>query len=310
MMEKRFDVVAIGECLVEFNQLSSGLYAHSYAGDTLNTSFYASRLGMRIGYITAIGEDPFGEDIVPLLNLEGIDHTMVATIADRSNGIYFILTEEGEKRYHFLRRDSAATRMLEHQNLDVLRTYIDSSHWLHLSLTSIGIQHDKQKLFELLEDIGDTKISFDANYRASVWPSTSAARECYERMLPYVTMLFVTDTDHETMYGESDFFDAIRRYQSLGVARLAYRMGKNGSVLFDGKAQSMPAHDALVVDTTGAGDAFNAGFLYSSRNGRSFKECGQFATACAAVAIGEQGGMSQGFTKEQVMALLEEDSGE
>lgn len=305
-MEKRLDIVAIGECMVEFAELENGLYLQSYAGDTLNTLFYASRLGLRTGYVSGIGDDPYSQGIIEALDRDGIERIHVKQVKGSSNGTYFVLDNQGRKDYHFLRKYSAATRMLEVLEVKDLAEYINSSCWLHLSLTSIGIQQDKEQFFDLLGSIEGVNISFDANYRASVWRDAEDARIYYERMLPLATVLFVTDTDHQALYGETDFVDAIKRYQSFGVPRFAYRMGEKGSVLFDGKATMIPICEANVLDTTGAGDSFNAGFLYSLRNGRSFAECGKFATACAATAIEERGGMAQGFSKQNVMIKLQE----
>jgi 2-dehydro-3-deoxygluconokinase len=305
MSRQTMDIVAIGECLVEFLECEDGSYQQSYAGDTLNTLFYASRLGLRTGYVTAIGEDPFGEGIRRLLDNEKIDRTFCAS-DDGVNGTYFVLGAKGPKRYHFLRKHSAATRMLEHIDRPKLKSYVQKSKVLHLSLTSIGIQSERDRLIELLSRVAsDVKICLDSNYRASVWADREDAQQWYEQALPYVSMLFVTDTDHEAIYGKEDFVHAIKRYQSYGINRLAYRMGEKGSIIFDGKATTVKAiEDLKVVDTTGAGDAYNAGFIHAMLSGRSFADCGRFATACAATAIEESGGMAKGFSLNKVLEKM------
>ena len=303
---KQLDIIAVGECLVEFQELEDGRYAQSYAGDTLNTLFYASRLGLDTGYISAIGEDPFSQGIRSLLDAERIHRDFVAQ-DDGSNGIYFVLSGSDKKKYHFLRRHSAATRMLEHLDKAKLKEYARRAKVFHLSLTSIGIQSERERLLHLLEYLAsDVKICLDSNYRASVWSDRGEAREWYERALPFVSMLFVTDTDHQSLYDHDDFVTAIKRYQRFGVDRLAYRMGAKGSILFDGKAQTIKAiESANVVDATGAGDAYNAGFIYAMLHSRSFAECGKFATACAAVSVTEPGGMAKSFSIDKVMRMME-----
>ncbi len=306
---QQLDIAAIGECLVEFLELEDGRYAQSYAGDTLNTLFYASRLGLKTGYVTAIGQDPYSEGINLLLDTERIDRTICAN-DDGVNGTYFVLGKGATKRYHFLRKHSAATRMLEHIDKSKLKSYLLKTKVLHLSLTSIGIQSERDRLIDILSLIAsDVKICLDSNYRASVWSDREDAQEWYEQALPYVSMLFVTDTDHDAIYGKESFVHAIKRYQSFGVNRLAYRMGEKGSIIFDGKAQTVLAcEDINVVDTTGAGDAYNAGFIRAMLQGRSFSDCGRFATACAATAIEEMGGMAKGFSILKVMEKLREAS--
>src|SRR6476620_2057367 len=253
MSRQTMEIVAIGECLVEFLECEDGRYEQSYAGDTLNTLFYASRLGLKTGYVTAIGNDPFGAGIERLLDVEGIDRTMCAS-DDGVNGTYFVLGSMMPKRYHFLRKHSAATRMLEHIDKSRLKAYVLRSKVLHLSLTSIGIQSERDRVIDLLSRVAsDVKICLDSNYRASVWADREDAQQWYEQALPYVSMLFVTDTDHDAIYGKEDFVHAIKRYQSYGVDRLAYRMGEKGSIIFDGKAATIKAiEDLEVLDTTGA----------------------------------------------------------
>lgn len=304
---QQLDIVAIGECLVEFLEREDGTFVQSFAGDTLNTLFYASRLGLRTGYVSAIGDDPFTQGMTLLIDGEKIDRSMCA-YDDGPNGVYFILGRDGQKQYHFLRKHSAATRMFEHLERAKLRAYIQKVKVLHLSLTSIGIQSERERMIYLLSRVAaDTKICLDSNYRASVWAGPEEAREWYEQALPYVSMLFVTDTDHEAVYGKEDFVDAIKRYQSFGIDRMAYRMGKRGSVLFDGKAVTIKAIEEVdVIDTTGAGDAYNAGCIHAMLQGRSFADCGRFATACAAAAIEEQGGMAKNFSILKVMEKMKE----
>ncbi|HET6512072.1 MAG TPA: sugar kinase [Candidatus Kapabacteria bacterium] len=307
MSKQPLDIVAIGECLVEFLELEDGRYAQSYAGDTLNTLFYASRLGLKTGYVTAIGQDPYTEGIELLLDTEKIDRTICAS-DDGINGTYFVLGHTGTKRYHFLRKHSAATRMLEHIDIPKLKAYLLKAKVLHLSLTSIGIQSERDRLIDVLSRIAsEVKICLDSNYRASVWADREDAQEWYQQALPYVSMLFVTDTDHEAIYGKESFVHAIKRYQSYGINRLAYRMGDKGSILFDGRAQTVKAVEGLnIVDTTGAGDAYNAGFIHAMLQGRSFYDCGIFATACAATAIEESGGMAKSFNILKVMEKMAE----
>jgi 2-dehydro-3-deoxygluconokinase len=198
--------------------------------------------------------------------------------------------------------------MLEHIDKTKLRAYILKSKVLHLSLTSIGIQSEREQVIELLSRVAsDVKICLDSNYRPAVWADREDAQQWYEQALPYVSMLFVTDTDHDAIYGKESFMHAIKRYQSFGINRLAYRMGDKGSVIFDGKAHTVKAvEDVEVVDTTGAGDAYNAGFIHAMLQGRSFTDCGRFATACAATAIEESGGMAKGFDSAKVMKCMQE----
>ncbi|MBC8145681.1 MAG: hypothetical protein H7X80_08845, partial [bacterium] len=88
--ERPRDLVSLGECLVEMSRRPDGTYQPSIAGDAYNTLFYASRLGLRSGLITAVGDDLFTPMIVERIVDEGIDLSHVQRLGGRRNGIYFI----------------------------------------------------------------------------------------------------------------------------------------------------------------------------------------------------------------------------
>lgn len=309
-MGKKRNIVALGECLVEFSELEGELYRQSFAGDTLNTLFYASRLGLATGYISMLGDDPYTGGIETLLSAEQIDRSLVGR-SSRTNGIYFIKRDSSPNtRLHFIRDRSAAKQAIDLLDLQFVREYILNSHVFHLSLIAIGMTENKQRLLELVGSVaGRILISLDTNYRSSVWESSDQARETLADYLPHIDLLFVTDTDDRAYHGERSTVEVIKHYQSFGVPEFAYRMGAAGSIVFSGKADGIKAIPNIeVLDTTGAGDAYNAGYLFLKLGGAAPRECGVYATACAALAIQGIGGMAKGFTKAGVEQLLQDPS--
>lgn len=304
-MEKSLDIVALGECLVEFAELDRGLYRQSYAGDTLNSLYYASRLGLRTGYITATGDDSFTEGILELLDGVHIDRSHVLTVPGQ-NGLYFIRQEARASRLHFLRDRSAARSLFAHTDVSSLTGYIAQARFFLTSLIAAGMLIDKERFLELVRAASEhTRIAFDTNYRSSVWTSPDEARQWLEAIIPFVHVLFVTDDDDKAIYGERSTMEIVRHYQSLGVGHLVLRMGVKGSLVVEGKAEGVRAmQDIPVVDTTGAGDAYTAGYLSKLLVGAPARTCAEFATACAALAIGEHGGMSPSFRSSRVEELI------
>src|SRR5699024_10255922 len=104
------DIICLGEPLIEFSQTrqpGADVYARAFGGDTMNSAVAASRQGTRVGYLTALGNDNFGQTVLDLLSDEGID-TRHVTIDDTAHtGIYFISYHDGEHRFDYRRRGSA-----------------------------------------------------------------------------------------------------------------------------------------------------------------------------------------------------------
>src|SRR5579872_278278 len=109
----KFDIVSLGECMVEFTQSKSNSWNVRYGGDALNPLIYASRLGARCGFITCTGEDIFQRDLLHEWKSEKIDLSCAKKLHDRRNGLYFVQTDSnGERHFQYYRKNSAATQTL------------------------------------------------------------------------------------------------------------------------------------------------------------------------------------------------------
>ena len=105
-------VACIGECMIELRELPNGHLSRSYGGDTLNTAVYLARLGVPVDYVTALGQDPWSDEMIEGWQSEGIGTRLVARLPNRLPGLYVIQTDStGERRFSYW-RDSAAARSL------------------------------------------------------------------------------------------------------------------------------------------------------------------------------------------------------
>ena len=95
--EKRFDIVALGEAMVEFNQATPGEanYRQGFGGDTSNAAIAAARQGAKVGYLSAVGDDVYGRMLRELWTREGVDHTGVRTDAQAFTAVYFVNQVDG-----------------------------------------------------------------------------------------------------------------------------------------------------------------------------------------------------------------------
>ena len=300
------DLIALGECMVELRADGplgeAAQLTRACGGDTLNALVSAARLGSRCGFVSRVGTDPFGPGLRRAWQAEGIDITH-APLVDGENGVYFIsLLAGGEREFTYRRAGSAATHL---SPADVDATYVAASGTLLLSGITQAISGSAQAATrhaaQLARQVG-TRVAFDPNYRPRLWADRAgdgagldAARAALRELLPWVDLLlpsFPADAallDHTP----SDAPGAARAFAALGVT-VALKDGPHGAWLCDPGAEPLhvPAPPvADVLDTTGAGDAWNGAFLHALTRARPPEQAARTAHASAAHAIRHRGAL-------------------
>jgi 2-dehydro-3-deoxygluconokinase len=311
VMEKTLDLIGIGECLIEFNALGTGddagLYQLGYSGDVLNALSCAGRLGLRTGLISAIGDDPFSEGLREVLISEGIDLTRVPIVEGKPNGVYFVHVDEfGSPSFHFLRKDSAATETFAIQPTSELIHYAKSSRALLFSSIPMAIMKERDKIFDLIRDVqSETAICYDLNIRKSLWNSPSDLIPILDCLAPLVKVLFVSEEDDTFIFGPRLAEIALRDYQARGYSHIVFRRGSEPTLVnYHGDLFEVPVPRVTnIIDTTGAGDAFNAGFIAAMLRGHPPYECTAMGNAAAACSITSRGGRGSAITIERVQRL-------
>ena len=177
MARLRFDLVALGEPLVEFNQVrpdEATAYRQGFGGDTSNTVIAASRLGARTAYVTRLGDDAFGRMFLELWRRESVDSGGVGTDPDAPTGIYFVSHGARGHEFSYLRAGSAASRMRpDDLPLDVL----EASAVLHISGISQAISASAcDTVFAAIDAArsAGARVSYDSNLRLKLWPLARA----------------------------------------------------------------------------------------------------------------------------------------
>ncbi len=290
MSTRRLDLLGLGECMTEFSRLPSGLWQQGFAGDVLNTVTAAAQLGMRAGFATTVGGDPFTDGMIAAWRLEGIDCTAVRRDAARTNGAYFITTDDaGERSFSYLRTNSAATTTLRTMHASALRTLVRSTRVFYLTGITLAVMDDHAKLLAALKRRGTTKVAFDPNWRAALWTDRAAFVRTVTRFLGVVDYFFPSVDDCEALYPGYSVQAIIGRLSRRGVTTIV-KGGTGGAWYREGEnIMHLPAVHTHVVDTTGAGDAFNAGVLAGFKRGLSPSDAVDFAQRVAAIVVGEHG---------------------
>jgi 2-dehydro-3-deoxygluconokinase len=273
-------VYAIGECMIEL-QRSPGASGMDYrfGGDTLNAALYMARLldpsKVRVAYVTGLGVDGMSAEMLASWEREGIDTRCVQRLPDRLPGIYMIETDpDGERRFHYWRKDSAARHWLEAPEAGKVLVQLAAARMVYLSGISLAILSpaDRELLISALAQCrarGGTVV-FDNNYRPRLWEDAREAAEVYRRVLAHTDIALLTLDDEHALYGPHTAHEAVERSRGYGVGEVVVKCGAEPCVVWaDGQLHEVapePVKD--VVDTTAAGDSFGAAYMAARLSGQ------------------------------------------
>ncbi|GEA61176.1 sugar kinase [Vibrio comitans] len=266
-------IAILGECMIELNGEPFGSMKQSYGGDSLNTAVYMARAAghyLQVQYVSALGTDSVSQGMKIRWQDEGINTELVLTDNDRQPGLYLIqLDDKGERTFLYWRDQSPARFMLQHPNFSGVVKALNGVDMVYLSGISLAIlpEQDRYLMIEFLKELKcqGTEIAFDSNYRPALWSNVDEAKHFYQLMYSITDLALVTNDDERALWGDRDETSTLNRLKDQGVKCLVLKMGADGSLFSDFSTREqlfVPATSVeQVVDTTSAGDSFNAGFI-------------------------------------------------
>jgi len=289
-------IACLGEVMVEVARTGGDAARIGVAGDTYNTAVYLSRaLGPgRLAYVTALGADRQSDRIVEMLRAEALDTAHVARLPGKMPGLYLIDTDDrGERSFSYWRSTSAARQMFA-PGSGLSQDFLDGFDTLYLSGISIAIldatARDILAAALIPFRARGGLVAFDTNYRPALWPDVTIARVQMIRFLELTDIAFPSRDDEAVLFGDTSLEDALNRYESLRICQGALKSGGEGAIALDGSRTRRPAsRDVMVVDTTAAGDSFNAGFLSALDQGRDTMACLDAAVSMAERVVAVRG---------------------
>ncbi len=289
-------IACLGEVMIEVARAGGDTARIGVAGDTFNTAVYLSRaLGpSRVAYVTALGTDRQSDRIIDALRAEGLDTTHVARLPGQMPGLYLIDTDaQGERSFSYWRSTSAARQMFA-QGSGISPAFLDGFDTLYLSGISIAILDaaSRDGLAEALARFRDRggRVAFDTNYRPVLWQDLATARKQMSRFIGLTDIAFPSRDDEEALFDDRRSNDILDRYARMGVRQGALKCGGEGAIALDGsRLRRMASEGVKVVDTTAAGDSFNAGFLAKLDAGGDASACLEAAASLAEQVIGVRG---------------------
>lgn len=297
----------IGECMIEFSGKLFGEMKQSYGGDTLNTAVYFARVTPQdraeVSYISVLGTDKLSQSMLMQWQSEKINTELVLRDEKRQPGLYLIqLDSNGERTFLYWRAQSAARYLLQHNNINQVLSSLREMDMIYLTGISLAIlpPNDRTLLIKSLIKLAQqgVEIAFDSNYRPALWESTSAVKEVYRQLYPFLSLALVTFDDEALLWQDMNKQETIKRLVESGVKNVVVKLGKEGAYFhcFTGEERLVTTQEvSKVVDTTSAGDSFNAAFLNGYLQGKSFEICCQQGNQLANVVIQHQGAIIDKF---------------
>ncbi len=290
-------LLAIGECMIELAPTGDGTFGMGFAGDTFNTAWYARRLAgadIDVAYFSAIGDDAPSKDMEAFMISSGITPELLVR-EGRSVGLYMISLNDGERSFSYWRSASAARTLADDlTELPDLKPG-DIAFFSGITLAILP-ENGRNRLLSVLAEAraGGITIAFDPNLRPRLWPDTETMCASIMQAAAVADIALPSFEDEQGFFGDADIQATATRYASAGASLIVVKDGA-GPVLIqqDGQDESVPTERATqIVDTTAAGDSFNAAFLVGLLNGRSATEAARDGCALARKVIGARGALA------------------
>lgn len=311
MSADAFDIVALGEPMVEFNQTGEGdgrLYLQGFGGDTSNFAVAAARQGARVAYVSALGDDPYGRMLRALWDAEGVDHASVKTDAAAYTAIYFVTHDERGHHFSFFRSGSAASRMAP---ADLPLERIGAARVLHLSGITLAISNascDTAYAAIAHARAAGTLVSFDTNLRLKLW-GVDRARAVMNDIIARCDICLPSYDDIVAITGLTEPDALVDHCLRLGARTVALKLGGDGALVADAQQRHrIVPHRCTPVDATGAGDTFGGAFVARLVAGDELQTAGRYAAAAAALSTEGYGAVAPIPRAERVRAALAEAS--
>ena len=312
------DLIGLGSAIIDFVPGSRGplslvrSFTPSAGGAVANIMVAASRLGLRTGLIGCIGDDEFGDFIVRDLRSEGVDTSCLKRVKDRRTGIaFYSIDEKGERHYLFYRFPgySDPESMLRIEDLD--EDYIASSRMLHFSESMLRRKDTRGVVFKALRIAkeNNVQVSYDPNVREALWEGIGELQRVQREALALTDVFLSTLREASLITGSKEPDKVVTQILALGPSIIVIRGRNQYQIITREETFKVPVFRVKAADTSGAGDAFDAGFLAGFLKGLSLEKAVMLGNAVAALKIMKVGTRS-GLPKiGEALKFIEERTG-
>jgi 2-dehydro-3-deoxygluconokinase len=290
--------VSVGECMIEMSGGEDGLYRLGYAGDTLNTAWYARAcLGedWDVDYVTALGDDMYSAQMAEFFADNGIGVDYIQQVENRRPGLYMIHQQDGDRHFTYWRGQSAAKFMAE--DPEALYEAFEGADIAYFSGISLAILAPRargklMKAIHLAKE-GGARVAFDPNERPALWTSPAVMGSTITAAAILADVVLPTFPDEQALFGDPSPEAVAERYLAGGAEEVVVKNGAEPAFVASRESRSWvaPKPGARSVDPTGAGDSFNGAYLAARAEGATPLEAAEEAHSLAAIVIGHKGAL-------------------
>ncbi|MEM2282505.1 MAG: carbohydrate kinase [Candidatus Hadarchaeales archaeon] len=307
------ELLAAGEILVDMIPEQVGEYSKvlsfrkCFGGAPFNTAIGAARLGAKVGALCAVGEDQFGKFLLDTLKANGIDISGVVVKHARTSLAFVLRREGGERDFFFYRKPWAETADTMLSPSDLRPSTFSGVRIFHYS--GVALSHEPcrgamGKAVELARQAG-AMVAFDPNIREDLWENPEELRRVYHEAMKKADILLLAREEAEWLFGTSEPEKVEKAASKYRPKYLCLKLGGEGCYVVSGRERArIPAFRVKVRDTTGAGDAWAAGFEVGLLRGLPLEGCATLASAVAALCVTEVGAITALPTLEKVRRFL------
>jgi len=310
----KIDVVSLGELVVEIYRIRlddsldkpSNFVGPFPSGAPAIFIDCLAKLGCETGFIGPVGEDDFGKCIVEKLKVDGVDTSHIFVIPGYTTGMAFTMYNSDGSRKFIMHMKHAATGQFSPEHVD--REYLSQAKHLHIIGNGLVISETMRDALylgaQILKEAGG-KISFDPNLRPELGSNEEVRRLC-NPILEKADIILPSGPEAELITGITGIDEACYQLLERGAEVVALKRGKEGSTVYSkqGKIDVVP-YKVEEVDPTGAGDCFDAGFVYGLLNNWDYERSAKFANAVAALTVSKKGTMEGDISLSTINELME-----
>ncbi|MGK7378776.1 sugar kinase [Planococcus sp. 1R117A] len=289
-MSTDFGVLTIGDAMITMNPSTTGplryvtQFERKVGGAEMNFAIGCARLGLNSKWISRLGEDEFGRVIYNFARGEGIDVSAVEFVSNIPTSLNFKEIHEGGAGKTFYYREPSPVTSLTAE--DIKDDLFNDIHAVHLTGVYLAINKQHLLIAKKIIEIAKKKgivVSFDPNIRLKLW-TIEEARAAYESIFPEVDVLLTGLDEIQMISGKESMEDLISYIEGFGITDFVIKDGPNGSRLYrDKKWTIAEGFSVNPVDTVGAGDGFDAGYIYGILNNFKPEELLRFANGVGAL---------------------------
>lgn len=317
-MEKRFDVVAMGELLIDFtadglSQQGNRLFEACPGGAPCNVLAMLNKLGKKTAFLGKVGKDQFGIQLKKTLKELGIDTSHLLTDETVNTTLAFVHTlADGDRDFTFYRNPGADMMLTEEEIDPELIANARIFHFGTLSMTHEGVRQATKKAIDIARENG-LLISFDPNLRPPLWSFLELAREQMEYGFQFCDILKISDNEIQFVTGKEDYDEGIRCLQEkYRIPLILLTLGKDGSrAYYNDICVEHGGYRVKAIETTGAGDTFCGSALsyilehdFYNMTKEQLRQMLAFSNAAAALITTRKGALCAMPEKEEIEKFM------